>query len=145
MDKDLGYELRCADPIPFDAEYTRDLGYGAVKFIRSDGGGPNFGAVISFVGGRMMPLPFDTMIDMETRRMQVRHVDVQGEAYECARRYMIRLERRDFEEPARLAALAAAARMEPAAFRRHFGYLAGLTEPAAEAADVPANVPGTPR
>src|SRR5437773_11633356 len=31
IDKDLGYELRCADPIPFDAEYTRDLGYGAVK------------------------------------------------------------------------------------------------------------------
>jgi len=22
IDKDLGYELRCADPIPFDAEYT---------------------------------------------------------------------------------------------------------------------------
>src|SRR5207248_4256954 len=32
IDKDLGYELRSADPIPFDAEYTRDLGYGAVKF-----------------------------------------------------------------------------------------------------------------
>src|SRR5438445_434010 len=33
VDKDLGYELRSADPIPFDAEYTRDLGYGAVKFL----------------------------------------------------------------------------------------------------------------
>jgi 6-phosphofructokinase 1 len=32
VDKELGYELRCADPIPFDAEYTRDLGYGAVQF-----------------------------------------------------------------------------------------------------------------
>src|SRR5262249_10887044 len=30
IDKDLGYELRCADPIPYDTEYTRDLGYGAV-------------------------------------------------------------------------------------------------------------------
>ncbi|MCA9810190.1 MAG: 6-phosphofructokinase, partial [Candidatus Dadabacteria bacterium] len=27
--KDLGYELRCANPIPYDLEYTRDLGYGA--------------------------------------------------------------------------------------------------------------------
>ena len=35
IDKDLGYELRCADPIPFDAEYTRNLGYGAVKFLLS--------------------------------------------------------------------------------------------------------------
>ncbi|HET6316839.1 MAG TPA: 6-phosphofructokinase, partial [Chloroflexota bacterium] len=25
--KDIGYELRCADPIPLDMEYTRDLGY----------------------------------------------------------------------------------------------------------------------
>ena len=32
VDKDLGYELRCADPVPFDAEYTRNLGYGAVHF-----------------------------------------------------------------------------------------------------------------
>src|SRR5262245_21832558 len=29
--KNIGYELRCADPIPFDMEYTRDLGYCAVK------------------------------------------------------------------------------------------------------------------
>src|SRR5262249_38735754 len=36
IDKDLGYELRCADPIPFDAEYTRDLGYGAVRFLLSE-------------------------------------------------------------------------------------------------------------
>ena len=33
---DLGYELRSADPVAFDAEYTRDLGFAAVKFIRSD-------------------------------------------------------------------------------------------------------------
>ena len=28
--KNIGYELRCAPPIPFDIEYTRDLGYSAV-------------------------------------------------------------------------------------------------------------------
>jgi 6-phosphofructokinase len=28
--KNIGYELRCADPIPFDMEYTRDLGYCAL-------------------------------------------------------------------------------------------------------------------
>src|SRR4029079_74989 len=27
--KNIGYELRCANPIPFDMEYTRDLGYAA--------------------------------------------------------------------------------------------------------------------
>src|ERR1700674_4175289 len=31
--KNIGYELRCADPIPLDMEYTRDLGYCAAKFL----------------------------------------------------------------------------------------------------------------
>jgi 6-phosphofructokinase len=51
IDKDLGYELRCADPIPFDAEYTRDLGYAAVKFLRSPEA-EKYGAIISFVDGK---------------------------------------------------------------------------------------------
>ncbi len=125
IDKDLGYELRCADPIPFDAEYTRDLGYGAVKFLRSEEGS-RVGAVISFVGGRMLPLPFDEMINPKTGRMLPRKVDVDGEAYECARRYMIRLERRDFEEPAQLGKLAGVVNMTPEQFRKRFGYLADL-------------------
>ncbi|MFN4258208.1 MAG: diphosphate--fructose-6-phosphate 1-phosphotransferase [Gemmataceae bacterium] len=127
IDKDLGYELRCADPIPFDAEYTRDLGYGAVKFLRSDAAA-HFGAIISFVGGRMQPLPFDQMINPKTGRMLPRKVDVDGEAYECARRYMIRLERRDLEDPQRLAKNAAAAGMSPEDFRKRFGYLVGLMD-----------------
>lgn len=122
IDKDLGYELRSADPIPFDAEYTRDLGYGAVKFLRSEAAG-RFGAIISFVSGRMQPLPFDQMINPKTGRMQPRKVDVEGEAYECARHYMIRLERPDFEDPQRLARLAKVAGMSPEQFRDRFGYL----------------------
>jgi 6-phosphofructokinase 1 len=120
--KDLGYELRCADPIPFDAEYTRDLGYGAVKFLRSDEAA-KFGAIISLVGGHLEPLPFEQMIDPQTRRMQTRRVNVKGEGYECARRYMIRLERRDFENPQRLARLASTAGMSPEQFRQRFEYI----------------------
>jgi 6-phosphofructokinase 1 len=126
VDKDLGYELRCADPIPFDAEYTRDLGYGAVKFLRSPEAG-RYGAIISFVGGAMRPMPFDSLIVPGTGRMRPRHVNVDGEAYECARRYMIRLERSDFEEP-HLGKLAEAARQSPEQFRQRFGYLVGLGE-----------------
>ena len=66
IDKDLGYELRCADPIPFDAEYTRDLGYAAVKFLLSPEA-EKYGAIISFVDGKMNPLPFDKMLDPEDR------------------------------------------------------------------------------
>jgi len=35
--KNIGYELRCADPIPFDMEYTRDLGFAAAQFILNGG------------------------------------------------------------------------------------------------------------
>lgn len=125
VDKDLGYELRCADPIPFDAEYTRDLGFGAVKFLRSPMSA-NFGAVISFVGGRMQALPFDTMINPATGRMLPRKVDVDSESYECARRYMIRLEKSDFDDPKMLQKLADVVKMTPEQFRQRFGYLAGL-------------------
>jgi 6-phosphofructokinase 1 len=125
IDKDLGYELRSADPVPFDAEYTRDLGYGAMKFLRSDMAA-RFGAVISFVGGHMLPLPFDQMIDPATGRMHVRRVDVDSEAFECARRYMIRLERSDFEDADKLTALAEQAKLTPEQFRERFGYLVGI-------------------
>ena len=122
IDKDLGYELRCADPIPFDAEYTRNLGYGAVKFLTSPEA-EQFGAIVSFVGGKMVPLKFEDMIDPATSRMRPRLVDVTGENYECARRYMIRLEPRDFAEPPRLKALADAVALTPEQFREKFEYL----------------------
>jgi len=125
IDKDLGYELRCADPIPFDAEYTRDLGYGAVKFLLSPDAG-KFGAVISFVNGKMMPLQFEKMLNPQTGRFQVRKVNVDGEAYECACHYMNRLEKSDFEDAAELAKLAATVSTAPDQFYKRFGYLVGL-------------------
>jgi 6-phosphofructokinase 1 len=39
VSKDIGYELRCTDPIPFDMEYTRDLGYCAAKYLLEGGSG----------------------------------------------------------------------------------------------------------
>jgi 6-phosphofructokinase 1 len=122
VDKDLGYELRCADPNPFDAEYTRDLGYAAVKFVRSEAAA-KFGAIISFVEGRMKPLPFLEMLNPVTKRMKVRKVDVDAEGYECARRYMIRLEKPDFTDEELLRKMAAIVGMNKDQFRQRFGYL----------------------
>ena len=130
IDKDLGYELRCADPIPFDAEYTRNLGYGAVKFLLGNGNGSRKwphpdkdGVVITFVGGKMEPEKFIDMIDPETKKMRPRLVDVTGENYEVARRYMIRLEKSDFADEEQLARLAAVVGMTPAKFRKRFEYV----------------------
>jgi 6-phosphofructokinase 1 len=122
IDKDLGYELRCADPIPFDGEYTRNLGYGAVKFLLSPQA-EEHGVVITFVGGTMIPRPFEEMIDPVTKKMRPRLVDVNGETYEVARRYMIRLEKSDFDVPSRLERLADVVNMTPNQFRERFEYV----------------------
>ncbi len=122
IDKDLGYELRCADPIPFDAEYTRNLGYGAVKFLLSKDA-EQYGAIVSFVGEKLAPQRFQDMIDLKTKKMRPRLVDVDSQSYECARRYMIRLERSDFEKPELLKKLADVVKLTPEEFRKRFEYL----------------------
>ena len=99
--KDIGYELRCAKPLPFDVEYTRTLGYGAVRYLLSGGSG----AMVALRGGRVTPVTLNDMLDPATGRVRVRLVDTSTEAYEVGRKYMIRLERSDLEEP-RLSVLA---------------------------------------
>ena len=123
--KNIGYELRCADPIPFDMEYTRDLGYCAAKFLLAGGNA----ALISMQGGRFVPIPFAQMIDSETGRTRVRLVDTASTRYAIARRYMIRLRRDDFEDPHEIAKLAATAKTSPEEFRQHFDYLIGQEPP----------------
>jgi len=124
--KNIGYELRCADPIPFDMEYTRDLGYCAAGYLLAGNGS----SMISIQGGRFVPVPFDTMIDPETGRTRVRSVDVQSTRYAIARRYMIRLRREDFDDAHDLAKLASTAHLGVEEFREQFGYLT-VDEPVA--------------
>ena len=116
--KDIGYELRSARPVPFDAEYTRTLGYGAVRYLLGGGSG----ALMTLRGGRLSPVSLEEMIDPATGRIRLRLVDVTTESYEVARKYMIRLEPRDLEEP-RLSRLAAQTSLEAPAFAREFGRL----------------------
>lgn len=117
----IGYELRCAPPIPFDIDYTRTLGYGAVEFLLSEASeriAP--GGVICLESGRLRVLPFDELQDPVTGRISTRMVDITSEHYRVAREYMLRLERSDLENAATLAALAEAANMMPEAFATQF-------------------------
>src|SRR5437867_4984794 len=123
--KNIGYELRCADPIPFDMEYTRDLGYCAAKYLLSGGNA----AMISMHGGHFVPVPFAQLMDAETGRTRVRLVDVASTRYAIARRYMIRLRRDDFEDPHEAARLAATVQRSPEEFRREFEYLIAYEPP----------------
>jgi 6-phosphofructokinase 1 len=117
--KNIGYELRCADPIPYDMEYTRDLGYCAAKYLLSGGSA----VMISMQGGQFVPVPFSAMLDPQTGRTRVRLVDIRSTRYAIARRYMIRLRRDDFEDPHELARFAATAHLSLEAFCQQFEYL----------------------
>jgi 6-phosphofructokinase 1 len=117
--KNIGYELRCADPVPYDMEYARDLGYCAAKYLLVGGNS----AMVSMQGGRFVPIPFSSLIDRETGRTRVRLVDTRSIRYGIAHRYMIRLRRADFEDPHELAKFAATVHMSLEDFRRQFEYL----------------------
>jgi ATP-dependent phosphofructokinase / diphosphate-dependent phosphofructokinase len=123
--KNIGYELRCADPIPVDMEYTRDLGYCAAKYLIAGGNA----AMISIQGGRFVPIPFAEMIDRQTGRTRIRLVDITSTRYAIARRYMIRIRRDDFDDPHELAKFAAVAHMSLDDFRREFEYLVANEPP----------------
>jgi ATP-dependent phosphofructokinase / diphosphate-dependent phosphofructokinase len=121
VSKDIGYELRCADPVPYDMEYTRDLGYCAAKFLFSGGNA----AMVSLQAGNFVPIPFAQLLDPQTGRTRVRMVDIKSTRYAIARRYMIRLRRDDFEEPAVLAMFGGVCTPKKSAeeFKREFGYV----------------------
>jgi ATP-dependent phosphofructokinase / diphosphate-dependent phosphofructokinase len=117
--KDIGYELRSADPIPMDMEYTRDLGYCAANYLMAGGSD----AMVTLVDGHFRSVPFDQMLDPATGRTRVRLVDISSEHYKIARRYMVRLRGEDFEDPITLNRLAAAANLSTEEFKNQFCYV----------------------
>lgn len=120
ISKNVGYELRCSDPIPFDAEYTRELGYGAVKFLL-DGG---TGAIVTIQAGEFVPMYFADVLDPATNKTRVRMLNVHANSYEVAKRYMIKLEKDDLADPDTLAKLAGIANMTPEQFKATFEHAA---------------------
>ncbi len=117
--KNIGYELRCADPIPYDMEYTRDLGYSAAQFL-IDGG---TGAMVSIQGGHFVPMYFEDIMDKKTGKTRVRLVDVDSESYMIGRRYMIRLNNVDFDDDNTISEYAKACGISADEFRKRFSYV----------------------
>jgi 6-phosphofructokinase 1 len=118
VDKTIGYELRSSAPIPFDIEYTRDLGYGVIQYLLRGG----TGAMIVFDEGRLRPIPFVELMDYSTGKVKMRPVDLTSETYKVGREYMIRLEKGDFQGE-NLERLAKTANMKPEEFKNRFGYI----------------------
>jgi 6-phosphofructokinase 1 len=114
--KNIGYELRCCAPIPFDIEYTRELGYWAAHHLASGGNA----AMVSVQNGKFVPIPFAQMLDPKTGRTRVRRVDPSSDRFNIAREYMIRLRKSDFANAETVAKLAAAAKLSADEFKKEF-------------------------
>jgi len=128
VDVTIGYELRCADPIAFDIEYGQQLGWGAARYLLRLGeeSWGDTGALISVQSGEVVPIPFADILDPQTGRTTVRRVNVNSDVYRSARAGMVRLEREDLSEDAKLAPIAAAAGLTPEEVRSRYGATAVL-------------------
>ena len=128
VDRTIGYELRSAAPIPFDVDYTRTLGHGAVRVLlsASEEISKTNGGLVCLEDGHLKVLPFAELRDPLTQRTRVRRVDINSESYHVARDYMIRLEKEDLADPDMKLRLATAANMKPDDFERQFAPVVGL-------------------
>ncbi len=129
VERTIGYELRSASPIPFDVDYTRTLGHGAVRVLLSasaDNTGADDG-LVCLEDGQVKVVPFEELRDPITQRTRVRRVDIHSESYHVARDYMIRLEKEDLADPDMKLRLATAAKMSPDEFERRFAPVVGLS------------------
>ena len=115
IDKEIGYELRCATPIAYDIDYARSLGYEAAQFLmRGD-----TGAIITIQDNQAVPMRFEDVRDPETGKTKVRRVNINSVHYKIARGFMMRLEKGDLDDPG----LANAFKMDPQEFKDRYSYI----------------------
>ena len=122
VDATLGYELRSASPVPFDIDYTRTLGFGAIRFLRSvpEDERLRYGGLVCLERGNLRVIPFEDLRDQETGRTKVRLVDVNPLHFQVAAEYMIRLEQDDLADPQMLGDLSQATGITPEEFLDRF-------------------------
>lgn len=119
VEQDIGYVFRSARPLAFDIEYTRNLGYGAIKFLMQGGSG----AMVAISRGKLHPLYFNEIMDPNTGKTRVRYVDIKSESYEVALHYMIRLHKKDLKGDL-LIKMAQIAKLPAHEFVKRFNYVA---------------------
>ena len=121
VDKEIGYELRCAAPIAFDIDYTRNLGYAAVEFLLKG----ETDAMITIQDNQVKPLAFDQIRDPVTGKTRIRRVNTRSLSYQVAKSFMIRLEENDFKSPVLLKKLALVTNATPDDFIKKYQDVVG--------------------
>lgn len=124
VSQNVGYELRCADPSPYDIDYTRSIGQAAAEFLI--GGGSH--ATVTIQHGHVVPIPFEDMMDPETGRTEVRIVDVDSAQYHSAYKLMVRLKEENADDDILISRMAAQTNLTPEKLMDRYGYLMGAGE-----------------
>jgi ATP-dependent phosphofructokinase / diphosphate-dependent phosphofructokinase len=83
--KNIGYELRCHNPVSFDIEYTKFLGYGAVRLLREGHSGVMVTRDFDNIGFEQL----EGMIG-SNGLIKSRNVDLNSDLYKVARSFMMR-------------------------------------------------------
>ncbi|MCO6430338.1 MAG: 6-phosphofructokinase [Deltaproteobacteria bacterium] len=83
--KNIGYELRCHDPIAFDIEYTKFLGYGAVQLMLQG----KSGVIVTRDFDKIGHQDLRTVVPDEGEII-TRQVHLDSDLYKVACRFMIR-------------------------------------------------------
>jgi 6-phosphofructokinase 1 len=119
VEKNVGYELRSIDPCPYDQEYTRLLGFGAVDLLLKD----QSEIMVSVQKGKIIPINFSDMIDPVTKKTSVRYVNTGGALFKASQRFMTLLTVEDLESSSVLESLARCTTLSSAEFKMIFPYV----------------------
>ncbi|MEO0202359.1 MAG: 6-phosphofructokinase [candidate division WOR-3 bacterium] len=115
--QNIGYVLRNAQPIAFDIAYTITLGYGSVKCLSDNS---IHCGVVNLKGDRVELLNMEEIVENE--RIKIRYVDLNGDIYQSAYYYMIRLKKEDFEDEEKILKMSNCANMSKEDFVKKFKY-----------------------
>jgi len=119
--RDIGFELRGANPNAADRELSRDLGYGAAHDLLRGGSGH----MVTVQGANLISIAFEDLLDPKTGKTAVKRVDVNSLGFEVAKKYMIRLRKTDLEDRTVLQELCkAAGGITPDEFKAKFSHIA---------------------
>jgi len=118
--RNIGCECRAANPNADDLILTRDLGFGAVRFLMAGGSD----SMITMNGDAIGAIPFDQIMDPKSGLTRIRYVDTRKVFYQVAQSYMFKLHEGDLKDKMELTALARAARMTPEEFIARFNHVA---------------------
>jgi 6-phosphofructokinase len=82
--RNIGTECRAADPSAEDILLSRDLGFGAVRYLMEKGSG----AMVSLKGSVIQPIPLESLVDAKTGQTAVRVVNTNGINFRVAQNYV---------------------------------------------------------